>query len=112
VSLINASPRDYEPRMLTKPLLFAVLATCGIPSTAATTEQPEPPAEQPDVPPAPPPQEGETYWCCDSVNGQGNGSGEGCEEILHSVVALCNNVLHCTKGYTKNADSKVTCTDG
>jgi hypothetical protein len=96
--------------MLTKPLLFALLAACGIPSTA-TTEQPEPPAENPVVPPAPPPQEGESYWCCDSVSGQGTGSGNGCEQILQEHVILCDKVLHCTKGYS-NDDGHVTCTAG
>jgi hypothetical protein len=92
--------------MLTEPLLAIILAACGVNSSLATTESP---ANR--KPPAEPPHEGESYWCCDSVNGQGNGSGGGCEQILQEHVILCDKVLHCTKGYT-NDDGSVTCTEG
>ncbi len=92
--------------MLTKIIMFAAIAACGVSSTPATAEPP------PDYrPPSKPPQEEDAYFCCDSVNPQGKGSGEGCEQILHTQVAGCSKVLHCTKGYT-NDEGKVHCTDG
>jgi hypothetical protein len=53
-----------------------------------------------------PPVEDATYFCCDSVSNGKNG--EGCEEIPRSHVVLCDKVLKCPDGYSKD-EGKVTC---
>ena len=83
-------------------IVIAALLACG-----ANPDNPD----DPEIEPTDIPQAQETWWCCDSVSGQGNGSGEGCEPLASQHVALCPKVLHCTKGYTNN-DGSVHCTDG
>ncbi|WP_146660800.1 hypothetical protein [Enhygromyxa salina] len=96
-----------------KVILATLLAACGVNSNPTTPDsgnalsQPEHPDDR--QPPPEPPRQEDAYFCCDSLNSQGKGSGEGCEQILHTVVAGCSKVLHCTDGYT-NDEGKVTCT--
>jgi hypothetical protein len=93
---------------LSRPLPTAA-ASCAS-STPASAELGFTDHEGPDdSPPPKPPQPEDAYFCCDSLNSQGKGSGNGCEQILHTVVAGCAKVLHCTDGYT-NDEGKVTCT--
>jgi hypothetical protein len=90
--------------MLSKPLLIALLAACGVPSNTATTE---PPREQPDdkQPPDEPPQE-DQHFCCEKLSG--SGSGTGCVFISEKQAALCDKLLYCGSTYEKDGD-KVTC---
>jgi hypothetical protein len=100
-------------------LAFALALSQRLPTAAAGCASSTPAAskigisdhESPEdlQPPPKPPQHEDAYFCCDSLNSQGKGSGEGCEQILHTVVAGCAKVLHCTGGYT-NDNGKVTCT--
>jgi hypothetical protein len=83
--------------MLTKALLFTVIAACGIHPAAAS-----------DPPGFSPPPTAETYWCCDAIVDHPKGRGTGCNETTASGVILCDKVLHCTNGYTYD-DGKVTC---
>ena len=87
--------------MLTKTILFAVLAACGVPST---------PAIAPDEPDKLPPEEPEVkdqHFCCQSVDPK-TFTGEGCQLITEQQVALCNKILYCEGNWVKD-DGKVTC---
>jgi hypothetical protein len=119
--LVGREVTRYEismgtPTIITFALAFALALSQPLPIAAASCSS-SPPAtaelsanpEDDDQPPPKPPQEEDAYFCCDSLNPQGKGSGNGCEQILHTVVAGCTKVLHCTGGYT-NDDGKVTCT--
>jgi hypothetical protein len=107
------------PTIITVALAFALALSQPLPTAAAscssspatTSEAAELAARGPDddQPPPGPPQKEDAYFCCNSLNPQGKGSGGGCEQILHTVVAGCPKVLHCTGGYT-NDDGNVTCT--
>jgi hypothetical protein len=88
--------------MLSKPLLVAVLAACGLSSYTETTEPPsEPPIEVPT-----PPEEAGQHFCCESLNG--NGSGNGCVMIGKEHAALCDKILYCGSSYEKDG-GKVKC---
>jgi hypothetical protein len=89
--------------MLTKPVLLALLAACGV-SSSATTESP---SEQPIAPPTKPPEPEGQHFCCAEVD-EKTFSGDGCVLISEQQVALCNNLLYCDKKYVKQ-DGKVTC---
>jgi hypothetical protein len=92
--------------MFSKTILVVILGSCSAPSgTAANSKSAGEPPEL--APPPEPPQERETYWCCDSIT-LGKASGDGCEEILVTKVILCDKVLHCSGDYTYD-DGKVTC---
>ncbi|PRQ08144.1 hypothetical protein [Enhygromyxa salina] len=105
------------PTIITIALAFALALALAQPlptgaascssSPSATHDLASAPEEY--EPPPKPPQKEDAYFCCDSLNPQGKGSGEGCEQILHTVVAGCAKVLHCTDRYT-NDEGKVTCT--
>jgi hypothetical protein len=89
--------------MLAKPLLLALLAACGVPSSADVSESP---TAQPDgLPPAPPEEDGQ-HFCCESLGG--NGSGNGCVMIGKEHVALCDKILYCGGTYEKDG-GKVKC---
>jgi hypothetical protein len=90
--------------MLTKPLILAILAACGVNSSAATTE---PPSEQPDK--QPPDDEGvlDQHFCCADIDPK-KPSGDGCLPIGKEHMASCGKVLYCSGNWT-NVDGKVTC---
>jgi hypothetical protein len=92
--------------MLTKPVLLALLAACGVHSS---TEAPDPPAEQPvELPPEPPVEEGQ-YFCCDSVDLKSK-SGEGCVSLAAALIDLCLDVLYCGGDWGKTG-GKTQCLD-
>jgi hypothetical protein len=119
--------------MLTKTLLFTVLAACGVQSTPATAPDIDENAKAaaaarefmdaqmqmqmqlyngPDEPDKAPPEEPELkeqHFCCQSVNHKTK-SGDGCDPISGSLetIAACNKVLYCPGFWTKD-DGKVTC---
>jgi hypothetical protein len=103
------------PTIITVALAFALALSQPLPTVAANCSSSPPATDEfasdPEnyQPPPEPPQEEDAYFCCDSLNPQGNGSGDGCQQILHTVVAGCAKVLHCTDGYT-NDEGRVTCT--
>ena len=89
--------------MLTKSILLALFAMCGVHSDV---EAPEPPTEQPDgLPPAPPEEDGQ-HFCCESLGG--NGSGDGCVMIGKEHVVLCDKILYCGSTYEKDG-GRVKC---
>ena len=90
--------------MLTKPILLALLAACGVNSSTATTE---PPSEQPDREP-PDEIEKDYVFCCHDVD-TAKKSGEGCITIGEKQIDSCSTVLACADGFTKK-DGTVTCT--
>lgn len=81
--------------MLTKSLLTIILAALGV---------------QPDIdaPKCAKPIE-DHHFCCESVNSEGKGSGDGCVKISEDSVNSCSEVLGCTHGYTKSG-GVVRCT--
>lgn len=89
--------------MITKPLLLALLAACGVPSNTATIESP--PSEQPDKPPDD--DQMDQHFCCQSVDPK-TMSGEGCQTMGAGQIDLCANVLYCEGNWAK-VDGKVTC---
>lgn len=91
--------------MLTKPILIALLAACGVNSSPGAAD---PPTEQPEKKPPADVQE-DQHWCCQSVNHKGK-TGEGCSAISGSleVINSCANVLYCPGFWTKE-DGNVTC---
>jgi hypothetical protein len=96
--------------MLTKALLFTVIAACGVSSSTPATAEP-PPSEQPGdfaPPPEPPPKD--SHWCCQSVDPKTK-SGDGCTGISGSLelINACAEYLNCSGGAVKS-NGKVTCT--
>jgi hypothetical protein len=88
--------------MFTKLILFAVLAACGVPSTAATAPEPD------KRPPGGDGQE-DQHFCCVDVDPKAM-TGEGCNAISGALETInaCANLLYCEGNYTKK-DGKVTC---
>jgi hypothetical protein len=87
--------------MLTKALLFTLIAACGVPSGAAA-DPPEPdelPREQPEEPPE------RDDFCCVEVD---KAYGEGCQTISEKQIDSCANVLHCSGDWYKK-DGNVYC---
>jgi hypothetical protein len=87
--------------MLSKSLLLALLAACGVHSNPATEPDPPNDVEPPD---ADEPVE-DQYFCCQSVKFDGKektGHGDGCSMTDEKHVILCNTVLYCPGGYTMN----------
>jgi hypothetical protein len=98
------APR-YRSHMFVKPLLIALLAACGVPSTPATTE---PPDEQPVEPPDDGLEEGQ-HFCCEKFTTDG---GNGCVTIGEAHVALCDKVLYCGGSYQyEKTGGTVKCLD-
>jgi hypothetical protein len=89
--------------MITKPLLLALLAACGVPSNTATIESP---TEQPDKRP-PDDDQMDQHFCCQSVD-QKNLSGDSCQTIAPTQIDLCNKVLYCEGNWSKD-DGHVVC---
>jgi hypothetical protein len=90
--------------MLTKPLLVALLAACGVNSTGATSPA-EQLVEQPDKAPPDDDVEDGQHFCCQSL---GEKSGDGCTFIADKQAALCDKLLYCAGSYKKDGDT-VTC---
>ncbi|KIG15996.1 hypothetical protein DB30_05050 [Enhygromyxa salina] len=90
--------------MLTRPLLLALLAACGVNSSGAPAG---PPHEQPEKKP-PDDIEKDYIFCCQSVDTQTK-SGDGCVTIGENQIDSCSTVLACADGFTKQ-DGTVTCT--
>lgn len=86
--------------MLTKTLLIALLAGCGINTEPPNTDD-TPQDYQPTLPE-------NSHFCCSSVDIQTN-SGDGCSLISESLVNTCAKVLSCEGGWIKD-DGRVTCT--
>lgn len=84
--------------MLTKPLLFTIIAACGVLSGAAV------PNEQPEKRPPDEIQEGQ-HFCCTDVD---KFTGEGCVAISNENINSCDRVLYCSGNWIKK-DGKVTC---
>lgn len=49
------------------------------------------------------------FFCCDSVDSSGRGSGEGCVKMSEDHVNSCSDVLYCPGGWTKS-EGTVRCT--
>jgi hypothetical protein len=90
--------------MLTKPLLLALLAACGVRPATATA-----PDDQPLAPPETEEPPEDQHFCCQSVDHK-NKTGDGCTAISGSleVINSCNKVLYCPGFWTKD-DGVVTC---
>jgi hypothetical protein len=84
--------------MLTKAILFTIIAACGI-HTGADPNDPE------REPPPPDHQEVPQTFCCTSVEGF---VGEGCVAISSEHINTCSKVLSCGDVWQK-VDGKVTC---
>lgn len=87
--------------MLTKAILFALLATCGIRSDAGSDPddlEREPPDD---------PQEDQHFCCADATTSKPL-TGEGCVPIGKEHIATCNTVLYCGGDWVMK-DGKVTC---
>lgn len=96
--------RGYVSGVMTKPLLLALLAACGVTSNSATTE---PPPEPPEFKP-PDDIEKDYIFCCQDVDPK-NKTGDGCVTIGEKQIDQCSTVLACADGFTKK-DGTVTCT--
>jgi hypothetical protein len=90
--------------MITKPLLLAFLAACGVPFDTATIESP--PVEQPDKQ-RPDDEQMDQHFCCQTVDPK-NLTGDGCTTIEPGQINACSEVLYCEGNWTKHND-KVTC---
>lgn len=90
--------------MLTKIILFAVVAACGVPSIPATAD---PPAEQPDKLPPEEPEVKDQHFCCQTVD-QKNLTGDGCNTIAPTQIDACANVLYCEGNWSKK-EGHVVC---
>lgn len=85
--------------MFTKTILFALLATCGVPSTPVTApDEKQPPEED---------AQEDQHFCCQSVDLK-TMTGEGCQTMGAGQIDLCANVLYCSGNWAK-ADGKVAC---
>jgi hypothetical protein len=84
--------------MLTKPLLLAIIAACGV-SNSAT--QPEGPGDL-EPPEADKPAE-DQHFCCKSVDLK-NASGEDCFTLPKDgkLIDLCAEVLYCSGDWGKS----------
>ncbi|PRQ09068.1 hypothetical protein [Enhygromyxa salina] len=85
--------------MLTKTMLMAFLAACGVSSNPATSPNEKQPPEE-DV------QE-DQHFCCASVDLE-NFTGEGCTAISKETINACSNVLYCPEMWAKS-EGKVAC---
>jgi hypothetical protein len=90
--------------MLTRPIILAFLAACGVSSSGPTTESP---TEQPDVEP-PDDIQKDYIFCCQDVDPKTK-SGDGCVTIGEKQIDQCSTVLACADGFTKK-NGVVTCT--
>jgi hypothetical protein len=90
--------------MLTKALLFAFIAACGVSAGVHSNTKPE---EQPDGPLAGPPEEEGQHFCCDSVDLKSK-SGEGCVSLAPTQIDLCPDVLYCSGDWGKT-NGKTQC---
>jgi hypothetical protein len=91
-----------ETSMLTRSILFAVLAACGVNSSGAASPK-EPPEKKP---PADQGLEGQ-HFCCTSVSPK-DFTGDGCVAVSKEQINSCDNVLYCSEGWVKS-EGKVAC---
>jgi hypothetical protein len=86
--------------MLIKPLILAVIAACGVPSTQSTAE---PPPEQPDKKPPGEVKPMDQHFCCQSIDHKSL-SGDNCNAISDAleVINACAEVLYCEGNWTKS----------
>ncbi|PRQ06231.1 hypothetical protein [Enhygromyxa salina] len=89
--------------MLTKSLLLAFLAACGVNSSDSPTE---PPTERPEKKP-PDDIEKVHIFCCQKVDVKTK-TGDGCVTIGSDKIDSCSSVLACAGSFTK-VDGTVTC---
>jgi hypothetical protein len=87
-----------------RPIAFAILAACGVPSNMATIESP---TEQPDKKPPDDPALEDQHFCCTSVSLK-DFTGEGCTAVAKEAINSCPNVLYCPEGWAKS-EGKVAC---
>jgi hypothetical protein len=99
-----APPQRYKSSMLSKPVLIALLAACGVNPSTETTD---PPTEQPDKKPPDETVKENVYFCCQDADLK-TASGEGCLTIGEKEIDRCNTVLACADGFIKK-DGKVFC---
>lgn len=90
--------------MLTKPLLLALLAACGVNSSGSGGVIS--PSEKPLAPPDDSQEDGQ-HFCCTEVD-EKNAKGDGCLPIGKEHITSCSNVLYCGGSWVKK-DGKVTC---
>ncbi|PRQ04858.1 hypothetical protein [Enhygromyxa salina] len=85
--------------MLTKAIMFTLLAAaCGANPNSATEEpEKEPPDEIQE----------DQHFCCQSVS-PNSPSGEGCQLVPKEYIAQCQKILYCESSWTMD-DGKVTC---
>ena len=91
--------------MLSRPLLVALLAACGVNSIGATTKSPTQQLDGPPDSPDDPDFKENVYFCCLDVEKK---TGEGCVTIGEKEIDRCDTVLACADGFTKK-DGKVIC---
>jgi hypothetical protein len=92
--------------MLTKSLLIALLAACGVNSGGATSPS-EQSVDQPDKAPPDGPVVKDQHFCCSETDPKTH-SGQGCNAIGKESINNCDDVLYCPEGWTKK-DGNVTC---
>ncbi|KIG18904.1 hypothetical protein DB30_07240 [Enhygromyxa salina] len=92
--------------MLTKTILFAILAaTCGVTPAHAENIQSAAP-DEPDIrPPGDDPKE--QLFCCETVDPK-TASGEGCKILPKEHILLCQTILACGDVWTLH-DGKAAC---
>lgn len=88
--------------MLTKSLLFTIIAACAAPSSAAANPVTSPTEKAPS--PDPPLEEGQ-HFCCQSL---GTGTGNDCVFIGDKQAPQCDKLLYCAGSYMKDGND-VTC---
>jgi hypothetical protein len=94
--------------MLTKTLVFTLLAACGVhPATSPVVSNPAAAPDERDKPPPDEDDQRDQQFCCQSVDPQ-TASGEGCAAISKENINACLNVLSCGDKWVKQ-DGKVTC---
>ncbi len=90
---------------MSKQLLFAVLAACGVESSAADPIE-DRPLESPDDVDAPDDQ----HFCCESVDSS-NWTGKNCTLIAKEQLVACSaDILYCP-GKWARTDGKIKCAD-
>jgi hypothetical protein len=88
---------------MTKPIILALLASCGTITHSQAAPEQSSPDEQPDVPedlPVSPPPE-EQHFCCKSVDLKEK-SGEDCIKIDDDYIDQCGELLFCSGDWGKS----------
>lgn len=87
--------------MLAKPILFAIIAACGVPSNTNTATSPSAVSHPDDKTPPPAPPQEDQHFCCQSVN-LDKQSGEGCVSLSVTHIDTCSEVLYCGGNWGKS----------